>query len=48
MKNTSRIVPASVRKKAKQIELVLMDVDGTLTTGAVTLLSQPDGSALEI
>jgi len=25
-----------------------MDVDGTLTTGAVTLLSQSDGSALEI
>ena len=25
-----------------------MDVDGTITTGAVTLLSQPDGSALEI
>jgi len=25
-----------------------MDVDGTMTDGAVTLLSQPDGSALEI
>ncbi len=25
-----------------------MDVDGTLTTGTVSLLSQPDGSALEI
>ena len=25
-----------------------MDVDGTMTTGTVTLLSQPDGSALEI
>jgi len=25
-----------------------MDVDGTLTDGSVTLLSQPDGSALEI
>jgi len=25
-----------------------MDVDGTITTGSVTLLSQPDGSALEI
>ena len=25
-----------------------MDVDGTITNGSVTLLSQPDGSALEI
>ena len=25
-----------------------MDVDGTITDGSVTLLSQPDGSALEI
>src|SRR6202051_2812474 len=25
-----------------------MDVDGTMTDGSVTLLSQPDGSALEI
>jgi 3-deoxy-D-manno-octulosonate 8-phosphate phosphatase (KDO 8-P phosphatase) len=41
-------IPASVVKRAKQIQVVLMDVDGTITTGAVTLLSQPDGSALEI
>jgi 3-deoxy-D-manno-octulosonate 8-phosphate phosphatase (KDO 8-P phosphatase) len=45
---TGRRVPASVRKKAKQIEIILMDVDGTLTARDVTLLSQPDGSALEI
>ena len=25
-----------------------MDVDGTITDGSVTLLSQPDGTALEI
>ena len=25
-----------------------MDVDGTMTDGSVTLLSQPDGTALEI
>jgi 3-deoxy-D-manno-octulosonate 8-phosphate phosphatase (KDO 8-P phosphatase) len=43
-----RRIPASVIKRAKQIKVVLMDVDGTITTGAVTLLSQPDGSALEI
>ena len=41
-------VPASVIKRAKQIQVLLMDVDGTITTGAVTLLSQPDGTALEI
>jgi 3-deoxy-D-manno-octulosonate 8-phosphate phosphatase (KDO 8-P phosphatase) len=28
--------------------LLLMDVDGTMTDGSVILLSQPDGSALEI
>ncbi len=41
-------IPPSVAKRAKQIKVFLMDVDGTITTGAVTLLSQPDGSALEI
>jgi 3-deoxy-D-manno-octulosonate 8-phosphate phosphatase (KDO 8-P phosphatase) len=47
LKTGKRISPA-VRKRAKQIQLLLMDVDGTITTGAVTLLSQPDGTALEI
>lgn len=41
-------VSASARKRAAQIKVVLMDVDGTITDGSVTLLSQPDGSALEI
>jgi 3-deoxy-D-manno-octulosonate 8-phosphate phosphatase (KDO 8-P phosphatase) len=41
-------IPSAVTKRAKQIKVFLMDVDGTITTGAVTLLSQPDGSALEI
>lgn len=41
-------VPARVIKRAKQIQVLLMDVDGTITSGAVTLLSQPDGTALEI
>ena len=44
---TKKISPA-VAKRAKQIKVFLMDVDGTLTTGTVSLLSQPDGSALEI
>jgi 3-deoxy-D-manno-octulosonate 8-phosphate phosphatase (KDO 8-P phosphatase) len=42
----SRITPA-LKKRAAQIELILMDVDGTMTRGGVTLLSQPDGTALE-
>ena len=42
-----KISPA-LKKRAAQIKLLLMDVDGTLTDGGVTLLSQPDGSALEI
>jgi 3-deoxy-D-manno-octulosonate 8-phosphate phosphatase (KDO 8-P phosphatase) len=44
---TSGISP-DVRQRAAQIELILMDVDGTLTDGSVTLLSQLDGTALEI
>jgi len=42
-----KISPA-LKKRAAQIKLILMDVDGTMTDGGVTLLSQPDGSALEI
>jgi 3-deoxy-D-manno-octulosonate 8-phosphate phosphatase (KDO 8-P phosphatase) len=41
-------ISAALKKRAAQITLVLMDVDGTMTDGGVTLLSQPDGSALEI
>ena len=41
-------IPPALKKRAAQIQVVLMDVDGTLTDGSVTLLSQPDGSALEI
>ncbi|MFZ0951145.1 MAG: HAD hydrolase family protein [Candidatus Sulfotelmatobacter sp.] len=42
-----KISPA-LKKRAARIELLLMDVDGTMTDGSVTLLSQTDGSALEI
>jgi 3-deoxy-D-manno-octulosonate 8-phosphate phosphatase (KDO 8-P phosphatase) len=42
-----KISPA-LKKRAAQIKLLLMDVDGTMTNGSVTLLSQPDGTALEI
>ena len=48
MPKPSSKIPSAVTKRAKQIKVFLMDVDGTITTGAVTLLSQPDGSALEI
>jgi len=44
---STKISPA-LKKRAAQIKVLLMDVDGTMTTGGVTLLSQPDGSALEI
>jgi 3-deoxy-D-manno-octulosonate 8-phosphate phosphatase (KDO 8-P phosphatase) len=42
-----KIAPA-LKKRAAQIKVLLMDVDGTMTDGGVILLSQPDGSALEI
>jgi 3-deoxy-D-manno-octulosonate 8-phosphate phosphatase (KDO 8-P phosphatase) len=41
-------IPASVLNRAKKIQVLLMDVDGTMTDGSVALLSQPDGTALEI
>ncbi len=41
------VFPA-LKKRAAQIKVLLMDVDGTMTDGSVTLLSQPDGTALEI
>src|SRR6516165_3089203 len=41
-------IPLALKKRAAKIKVVLMDVDGTLTDGSVTLLSQSDGSALEI
>jgi 3-deoxy-D-manno-octulosonate 8-phosphate phosphatase (KDO 8-P phosphatase) len=44
----SQKTPAKLASRAKQIKVFLMDVDGTITTGAVTLLSTADGSALEI
>src|ERR1700739_391611 len=43
----SKISPA-LKKRASQIKVLLMDVDGTMTDGSVTLLSQADGFALEI
>ena len=47
MAGVSKISPA-LKKRAAQIKLLLMDVDGTMTDGSVTLLSQTDGTALEI
>jgi 3-deoxy-D-manno-octulosonate 8-phosphate phosphatase (KDO 8-P phosphatase) len=41
-------ISPTLKKRAAQIKVLLMDVDGTMTDGSVTLLSQPDGSALEI
>jgi len=41
-------ISPSLKKRAAQIKVLLMDVDGTMTDGSVSLLSQPDGSALEI
>ena len=48
MAKSARKIPAGVAKRAKKIQVVLMDVDGTLTDGGVTLLSTSEGTALEI
>jgi 3-deoxy-D-manno-octulosonate 8-phosphate phosphatase (KDO 8-P phosphatase) len=42
-----KISPA-LKRRAAQIQVLLMDVDGTMTDGGVTLVSQADGTALEI
>ena len=47
MARSLKISPA-LKKRAAQIQVLLMDVDGTMTDGGVVLLSQPDGTALEI
>ncbi len=45
---SARKTALALKKRAARIELLLMDVDGTMTDGGVTLLSQNDGTALEI
>ena len=47
MASNSKISPA-LKKRAAQIKVLLMDVDGTMTDGGVTLFSQTDEVALEI
>ena len=47
MARSSRISP-QLKRRAAQIKVLLMDVDGTMTDGGVILLSQPDGTALEL
>ncbi|MFI5098112.1 MAG: KdsC family phosphatase [Candidatus Acidiferrales bacterium] len=41
-------IPLALKRRAAKIKLLLMDVDGTMTDGGVMLLSQLDGTALEI
>jgi len=41
-------VSAALKKRAARIQVLLMDVDGTMTDGGVTLLSQTEEVALEI
>jgi 3-deoxy-D-manno-octulosonate 8-phosphate phosphatase (KDO 8-P phosphatase) len=41
-------ISAALKKRASRIRVLLMDVDGTMTDGSVTLLSLNDGTALEI
>jgi 3-deoxy-D-manno-octulosonate 8-phosphate phosphatase (KDO 8-P phosphatase) len=45
---TNPQVSPALKKRAAQIKVLLMDVDGTMTEGGVTLLSQTEEIALEI
>jgi 3-deoxy-D-manno-octulosonate 8-phosphate phosphatase (KDO 8-P phosphatase) len=40
--------PPKVLQRARKIRVLLMDVDGTMTSGAVCLQSFPDGSVAEM
>jgi 3-deoxy-D-manno-octulosonate 8-phosphate phosphatase (KDO 8-P phosphatase) len=40
--------PPKVLRRARRISVLLMDVDGTMTSGAVCLQSFPDGSVAEM
>jgi 3-deoxy-D-manno-octulosonate 8-phosphate phosphatase (KDO 8-P phosphatase) len=44
----NRKISPALKKRAAKIQVLLMDVDGTMTDGGVTLLSKADGSAVEI
>jgi len=49
MSTRSRIlISPALKKRAAQIKVLLMDVDGTMTDGGVSLLSQTEDIALEI
>jgi 3-deoxy-D-manno-octulosonate 8-phosphate phosphatase (KDO 8-P phosphatase) len=43
-----RKISPALKRRAAQIKVLLMDVDGTMTDGGVILLSQSDDSTLEI
>jgi hypothetical protein len=45
---TNLQIPPALKKRAAQIKVLLMDVDGTMTDGGVSLLSQTEEIALEI
>src|ERR1700726_2537466 len=47
-KTASAKVPPHVTARAKKIRVLLMDVDGVLTDGRISLLSRSDGNASEI
>ena len=40
--------PAKAMRRARKIKVLLMDVDGTMTSGTVCLQSFPDGSVAEM
>jgi 3-deoxy-D-manno-octulosonate 8-phosphate phosphatase (KDO 8-P phosphatase) len=44
----NRKISPALKKRAAKIQVLLMDVDGTMTDGGVTLLSEAHGSAVEI
>jgi 3-deoxy-D-manno-octulosonate 8-phosphate phosphatase (KDO 8-P phosphatase) len=45
---TNLLISPALKKRAAQIKVLLMDVDGTMTDGGVSLLSQTEEIALEI
>jgi hypothetical protein len=48
VRGNSLKISGALKKRAAQIEVLLMDVDGTMTDGSVTLVSQTEEIALKI
>lgn len=48
MKHNDRSISSAVKRRARKIRMVLMDVDGVLTDGRICIFAEHDGSVAEM